>query len=456
MGKTARVDDSLDPVWNLEIFTINMDAAGPNSLEQSTLRIVCLYFDRFGSDGVLGQIKLQGWQIRELAGNGRADEIISLEENGLLSETSMERIHHFIQAFQEHELQGDPGKLIVGVPLDLAMEAAHEVDSTDEAEAVVVLPEPSKTEIWDKKKEDMERKQERKPKAKAKTQMEVDRPSEAISNGEQKRFKGDNARTRGPKGERENAVERDGTRKITQAENLKEGRELERARARVERIQFTVDQERGLGVPLPSGQYPAQREKVTAIAVKTASGAESKLEGTDTSEIAWRDEREGNPSRTNYGELRRAAVDEARNPSRKPSLLALDASSVWGLEGDGSNVDVTISVVQKRGPQRETQDGLDNEVGSVRVSEEVKSEDKNPLQGERCELVEPLESRSEKRIPLSLQAKSIAATKPVAGAGPEEGRSKVEGEKATEDRAFNWDREPREDIVVCFRNGEDR
>ncbi|CAN0502247.1 unnamed protein product, partial [Ectocarpus sp. 12 AP-2014] len=66
VGKTAHINDTLDPVWDLEIFAFKVNKDGPNSVEKSTLRVVCLDWDQFGSDDVLGQIELTGSQIKQL------------------------------------------------------------------------------------------------------------------------------------------------------------------------------------------------------------------------------------------------------------------------------------------------------------------------------------------------------------------------------------------------------
>lgn len=118
IGKTARIDGTLDPVWDLEIFLVKIDQEGPNSIDQSTLKIVCLDWDQFGSDDVLGQIELTGWQIKQLAESKDGDEVISTDE-GAMGEADMEKVFDFIRMLQEHEM--DPaglGKMTVGVPQD--------------------------------------------------------------------------------------------------------------------------------------------------------------------------------------------------------------------------------------------------------------------------------------------------------------------------------------------------
>lgn len=119
MGTTAYIDDTLDPVWELEIFSVKVDTEGPNSLELSTLRIECLDRDQFGSDDVLGQIELSGSQITQLVGCGEQDESMGTMGDDAVGEADMERIFEFIQTFQKHQREeGSLGKMIVGVPQD--------------------------------------------------------------------------------------------------------------------------------------------------------------------------------------------------------------------------------------------------------------------------------------------------------------------------------------------------
>lgn len=118
IGKTAHIDDTLDPVWDLEIFSTRVDQEGPSSIEQSTLRIVCLDWDQFGSDDVLGQIELAGWQVKQLAESKDGDEVVS-DNEGAMGEADMEKVFDFIRLFQEHEMEeAGLGKMVVGVPQD--------------------------------------------------------------------------------------------------------------------------------------------------------------------------------------------------------------------------------------------------------------------------------------------------------------------------------------------------
>lgn len=117
VGTTAYIDDTLDPVWDLEIFSIKVDAEGPNSVELSTLRIECLDRDQFGSDDVIGQIELSGSQIMQLIGSGEQDRPMGTTEDDAIGEADMGRVFEFIQTFQKHQKEeGSLGKMTVGVP----------------------------------------------------------------------------------------------------------------------------------------------------------------------------------------------------------------------------------------------------------------------------------------------------------------------------------------------------
>lgn len=118
IGKTAHIDDTLDPAWDLEIFSVRVDQDGPNSIEHSTLRVVCFDWDQFGSDDVLGQIELTGPQVKQLAESKDGDEVVS-ENEGVMGEAEMEKVFDFIRLLQEHEMdEAGLGKLVVGVPQD--------------------------------------------------------------------------------------------------------------------------------------------------------------------------------------------------------------------------------------------------------------------------------------------------------------------------------------------------
>lgn len=138
VGTTAYIDDTLDPVWDLEIFSIKVDAEGPNSVELSTLRIECLDRDQFGSDDVLGQIELTGSQIIQLLGSGEQDGPMGTTEDDAVGEADLERIFAFIQTFQKHQKEeGSLGKMIVGVPQD------PKVTNVNSEENIVVPHEPA-------------------------------------------------------------------------------------------------------------------------------------------------------------------------------------------------------------------------------------------------------------------------------------------------------------------------
>lgn len=148
VGKTAHMIDTLDPVWDLEIFVIKVDDEGPNSVEQSTLRIQCLDWDRFGSDDILGQIELQGWQIKELAECGMDDEIMSSAADGAREAAGMEKIYDFIQNFQDRDNEEERNRvpMIVGVPQDPNIQIAFEENSTAQAaEDMKIAPEETAT-----------------------------------------------------------------------------------------------------------------------------------------------------------------------------------------------------------------------------------------------------------------------------------------------------------------------
>lgn len=153
MGKTVHIDDTLDPVWDLEIFVIKVDVEGPNSIDQSTLRLECLDWDQFGSDDVLGQIELKGWQIRELAESNGEDGAMGGEDgSGAMGEADMEKIYDFIQTFQKRNVEegGEGmGKMIVGVPQDPKIQTGvadvpREEGVTSAGTAAEVAREPRK------------------------------------------------------------------------------------------------------------------------------------------------------------------------------------------------------------------------------------------------------------------------------------------------------------------------
>lgn len=123
--KTARIDDTLNPEWDLEMFVIKVDTEGPNSIEQSTLRIECLDWDHFGTNDVLGQIELQGWQIKKLVeqkapdgGDGNEEGGGTQEHSGSgLGEAGVEFPYDFLQKFQQqNEKDGFASGMVVVVP----------------------------------------------------------------------------------------------------------------------------------------------------------------------------------------------------------------------------------------------------------------------------------------------------------------------------------------------------
>lgn len=149
IGKTVHIDDTLDPVWDLEIFSVRIDQDGPNSIEESTLRIVCVDWDQFGSDDVLGQIELAGSQIKQLAESKDGDEVVS-DNEGAMAEADMEKIFDFVRLLQEHEMdEAGLGKMMVGVPQDPIILRGKDLEQASEAVEEV---EPSKKKRRNKKR----------------------------------------------------------------------------------------------------------------------------------------------------------------------------------------------------------------------------------------------------------------------------------------------------------------
>ncbi len=144
IGKTVHIDDTLDPVWDLEIFSVKVDKDGPNSIEQSTLRVVCLDWDQFGSDDVLGQIELAGWQIQQLAESKDGDEDINAGE-GAIGEADMEKVFDFLRLLQEHEIdEAGLGKMVVGIPQDPNILKQHGQEQVSEEAEVEPSPRKKK------------------------------------------------------------------------------------------------------------------------------------------------------------------------------------------------------------------------------------------------------------------------------------------------------------------------
>lgn len=153
VGKTTHINDTLDPVWDLEIFAFKVDEDGPNSVEQSTLRVVCLDWDQFGSNDVLGQIELTGSQIKQLVESKDGDEGPDTDEQAM-GEADMERIFVFVQMFQEHEMdEAGLGKMIVGVPQDPSIKSQqHDANLVDEDVEVAEAASKKKKRHKKKKK----------------------------------------------------------------------------------------------------------------------------------------------------------------------------------------------------------------------------------------------------------------------------------------------------------------
>lgn len=153
VGKTAHINDTLDPVWDLEIFAFKVDKDGPNSVEKSTLRVVCLDWDQFGCDDVLGQIELTGSQIKQLVESKDGDEGADAGEQAM-GEADMEKIFEFVQMFQENEIdEAGLGKMIVGVPQDPSIKSQqHDAKAVDEDVEVVETASKKKKRRHKKKK----------------------------------------------------------------------------------------------------------------------------------------------------------------------------------------------------------------------------------------------------------------------------------------------------------------
>lgn len=150
IGKTVHIDDTLDPVWDLEIFSVKVDEDGPNSIEQSMLRIVCLDWDQFGSDDVLGQIELAGWQIQQLAESKDGDEDRDAGE-GALGEADIEKVFEFLRLLQKHEIDGAGlGKMVVGIPQDPNI--LKQLDQEQFSKQIEVDPPPKKKKRQKKRK----------------------------------------------------------------------------------------------------------------------------------------------------------------------------------------------------------------------------------------------------------------------------------------------------------------
>ena len=149
IGKTVHIDDTLDPVWDLEIFSVKVDNDGPKSIEQSTLRIVCLDWDQFGSDDVLGQIELAGWQIQQMVESKDGDDVDAGE--GAMGEAEMEKVFDFLRLLQEHETgEAGLGKMVVGVPQDPNI--LKEQNQQQVSQEVEVDPAPPKKKRQKKRK----------------------------------------------------------------------------------------------------------------------------------------------------------------------------------------------------------------------------------------------------------------------------------------------------------------
>lgn len=124
VGRTPHVNNTLDPAWDREIFHIQVDPEGPNSIISSTLRVVCLDWDKYGSDDVLGHVELKGSHILDIS-NGAyhswdGEETRSTKQLGGNERMDLHRRDDFIQAFRKHE-QSEHAKypMIVNIPQEV-------------------------------------------------------------------------------------------------------------------------------------------------------------------------------------------------------------------------------------------------------------------------------------------------------------------------------------------------
>lgn len=122
VGRTPHVNNTLDPAWDREIFHIQVDPEGPNSVVSSTLRVVCLDWDKYGSDDVLGHVELKGSHILDIS-NGAyhsrdGQDTTSTKQLEGKEYTNVPRVDDFIQALRRHEREHtDP--MIVNLPRDV-------------------------------------------------------------------------------------------------------------------------------------------------------------------------------------------------------------------------------------------------------------------------------------------------------------------------------------------------
>lgn len=408
MGKTAHADNTLDPVWNLEIFVIEIGAQGLKSLGQSTLRVVCLDFDRYGNNTVLGQIELQGWQVEELAQSVGAEEAVCSREEGFLPEADAKQIQDVIRNFQMHELGHDGciGKLVVRVPQDPAIVGPREAEAVDGVAEFVGNPSEPREDSYDI--------EDKKGKAyTTRTRSQVDRMLMYVRGEGQEESSGGNVVKH---------TDMNTTKHFGQG---KGEREIEKAKGFARGSQHAADVEFSLVAAGSSRQHPPNMNAATAPWDETAPGTESKAGGIEGREMESGYKATGNSLRLDVEELKRTRTSEASFTVPRP--LAQEAVAVDDMKGDGNDLRSIVVV-------------------DVRDAEAAK-----PLTEVCSKHVKPFEPGQEKNPSLSMVQDSLELTGAV---DLEEGRRKAEGAKSEENRRFSRNGEVRTDKCVRYRDGE--
>lgn len=432
MGKTAHVDNTLDPVWNSEIFVIEIGTQGLNSLGQSTLRIVCLDIDRYGNGNVLGQIELQGWQVEELAQSVRADEVVCSRGEGVLPEADAERIQDFIRSFQKHELGQDGiGKLVVRVPQDPVLLEPREAEAAEEVAEFVGHPfEPRKNSCDNTQEEEKRARGKKRPTHDTRTRSQVDRMLMSVRSEGQEEGNGGNA------------VENADTDATKHSGQEKEEREIEIAKDFARGGQQAADAEFGLVAAGSSRQHPQKMDGVTAP-------WESKAGGTEAKEMESGYKTTGDSLHLDPGKLKRTRTDEASSLGPRP--LAHKDDAVGDTKGDGNSIDVGDRAHR---PQRTGLSELDSGIGSMVMVDVRDTEGTNPLTEVCPEHVKPLEPGQENIPSLSLEPMVQDPLEPTGVADLEAGRGKAERAKSEENRPFSRNGGVRNDMTVRYRDGE--
>lgn len=392
MGKTAHADKTLDPVWNLEIFVIEIGTQGLKSLGQSTLRVVCLHYDRYGNNNVLGQIELQGWQVEELAQRAGAEEVVCSREEGVLPKADAEQTQDVIRNFQKHELRHDGiGKLVVRVPQDPAIVEPREAEAVDKVAEFIGHPSEHIKTSYDKEE----------------TRSQVDRILMYLKGEGQEEGNGGNIVKNADK----NTAKHSG--------QVKGETEIEIAKGFARGSQHAADVECSLMAAGSSRQHPPNVNGAIAPWDETAIGTESKAEGIGGGEMESGYKTTGKSLRLDLGKLKRTRTGEASFTVPRP--LAQEAVAVGDMKGDG------------------------NDIGSMVVVDVRDTEAAKPLTDVHPEHVKSLEPGKEMvQDPLE----------PTGVADLEEGRRKAEGAKFEENRPFIRNDEVHTDTSVRYRDGE--